>query len=370
MADATTSWWGRSFVAPLAAGDGRARKRAVLALLAIFAPIGVASSYLTQANQFTGALSLLGALAGLATVWIAARAPVEDGHDGYWSWFVTLVGVAQILGFAQLREEGTVLLPELCVLPFFAALYLPTREFRHSLRVTAGVALVILVWNLEAPLVALTIAITLVSALCASFLAHQVVLALRHSNQELDEARALAERLATTDVLTGAPNRQAVGHRVAAGPGGGSAVVLVDADRFKAVNDRFGHAVGDEVLRTLYHRLCDQVPGVWVARWGGEEFVVLSVGDGPVDVAALAQAVRGAVAVAPLLTTAGPVPMTVSVGATSWAAGESFDAAVGRADAALYAAKAAGRDRAEVAAPFDGSGAVALASSPGRVRPT
>jgi diguanylate cyclase (GGDEF)-like protein len=126
-------------------------------------------------------------------------------------------------------------------------------------------------------------------------------------------------------------------------------LLLLDADHFKSVNDRYGHAVGDHVLRSLGDRLRERLRGEdIVARWGGEELIVALPDTGEEGAVALGEQLRGAVADAPLDAGEVDVALTVSVGLAAWA-GEDVGSLVERADQALYAAKAAGRDRVVVA---------------------
>jgi two-component system, cell cycle response regulator len=123
------------------------------------------------------------------------------------------------------------------------------------------------------------------------------------------------------------------------------ALLLVDADHFKRVNDEHGHAAGDVVLREIAHRLRDRVRREdLVGRWGGEEFL-LAFPETTLDGAAtVAESLRAAVAGEPITAEGVPIAMTVSIGVADWA-GDALDELVRRADTALYAAKAAGRDR-------------------------
>ena len=126
------------------------------------------------------------------------------------------------------------------------------------------------------------------------------------------------------------------------------AVVMFDIDHFKAVNDRHGHLVGDQVLIELALRLRGHLRTTDVlARWGGEEFVVL-LPHGTVQAAArLTEKLR-------LATLAQPFPsagtLTLSLGVAGYQPDETLDRWFTRADNALYAAKAAGRDRVVIAA--------------------
>jgi diguanylate cyclase (GGDEF)-like protein len=160
---------------------------------------------------------------------------------------------------------------------------------------------------------------------------------------------------AVTDYLTGAANRRAMArslrqalHR-ARRQGHTYAVVLLDVDHFKQVNDAHGHAVGDRVLQDVVaclRRSCR--PGDVIARWGGEEFLVLlpdTAGSEAVEVAErMRQRVEGHVF-------EGVGSVTVSLGVAVARSGEGTREVVGRADAACYGAKRAGRNRVQVAEP-------------------
>ncbi len=160
-------------------------------------------------------------------------------------------------------------------------------------------------------------------------------------------------RLATTDPLTGAFNRRFGADRLAEmfgryrRYGNAVSVLMVDIDHFKKVNDSFGHDRGDMVLRGLAQTLRELLrkPDV-IARWGGEEFLVL-MPETPADRAALVgNRIIEAVRARTFETDHGPVSITISIGlATTAPDMETVDALIKRADNALYAAKAAGRDR-------------------------
>ncbi|MBX3269126.1 MAG: sensor domain-containing diguanylate cyclase [Sandaracinaceae bacterium] len=165
-------------------------------------------------------------------------------------------------------------------------------------------------------------------------------------------------RLAVTDELTRAFNYRYHHLRLAEEVGRARrygdafSVLMMDLDHFKDVNDRHGHQIGDEVLRGFVERLREEVrePDV-VIRRGGEEFVLLMPSTDAGDAAQVAERIRAHVAAAPIATSGGGVPLTVSIGVATWRADESGGALEGRADEALYRAKAAGRDRVEVADP-------------------
>jgi len=156
------------------------------------------------------------------------------------------------------------------------------------------------------------------------------------------------EREAFSDSLTGIANRRAAERAMASLLTAADrsrkplSVALFDVDHFKQVNDRFGHALGDEVLKSIAACLVRAARATdTVARWGGEEFVaVLPVGrEGAI---AFCERVRSAIE-ATLLPSVGQV--TISAGVAEFAADEDAESALARADAHLYAAKAAGRNR-------------------------
>ena len=164
------------------------------------------------------------------------------------------------------------------------------------------------------------------------------------------QTELLAERRreALTDPLTGIANRRAAEDLLrreqarVERSGSKLSVALFDIDHFKSINDRFGHAIGDEVLRLVAEaidgqtRLTDKV-----ARWGGEEFIAVLPVALP-GALAFCERVRQAVA---QLCCPSACSVTISVGVTEMARGEAYDAAVARADGHLYEAKRTGRDR-------------------------
>ncbi len=167
--------------------------------------------------------------------------------------------------------------------------------------------------------------------------------------------------LALTDELTGLYNRRYLFAHLdeligrVNRDGVGAALLLFDIDHFKQVNDSYGHAAGDDVLREVAARTLNTVRSVdLVARIGGEEFVVVMPETGPAIAAAVAERLRLAVAASPFVGRAGgpSLRITISIGATvATAGGEDRDRLLKRADDALYQAKAAGRDRVIVRAP-------------------
>ena len=124
-------------------------------------------------------------------------------------------------------------------------------------------------------------------------------------------------------------------------------VLLADVDHFKDVNDTHGHATGDRALRAIAATMAGAVRAYdVVARWGGEEFLVLCPGIEAPDLMRLAERLRALVERSDLrLGDGGSLALSVSIGAAAARAGDCADTLLGRADAALYRSKAEGRNR-------------------------
>jgi len=172
---------------------------------------------------------------------------------------------------------------------------------------------------------------------------------------ELERELATAHREALTDPLTGLLNRRAFDEAArdlaqqATALGHPLSVLMVDIDHFKRVNDQWGHAVGDAVIRLVGATLAQtcRIPAQ-AARYGGEEFAVLMPGTPLAAAAALAERIRATLAARRISLRASAEPLgiiTVSVGTTQFAAGEEVRQWLGRADAALYRAKRDGRNQ-------------------------
>lgn len=165
-------------------------------------------------------------------------------------------------------------------------------------------------------------------------------------------------RLATIDFLTGALNRRAFFERadsarmLAARLHKPIALLMLDLDHFKQLNDRFGHATGDEALvlfaDTARRALREHDI---MGRLGGEEFALALPGTGLDGALHAAERLRQAVTDAPLITSGNAYTMTVSIGVVLIDPNEELTAALARADHALYAAKTGGRNRVESGAP-------------------
>jgi len=185
-----------------------------------------------------------------------------------------------------------------------------------------------------------------------------------HLRQTAVSAQRKLQERARTDVLTGLYNRRGVLEMLERcradreRHGRQFSVILGDLDRFKAINDRYGHETGDEVLRRTACAIVGTLRGGdSVGRWGGEEFLIALPGNDAETAAQVGQRVIEAVRAveAPARSSGrtgsrrrGPV-VTISLGVATVVEGESLDSLISRADHALYRAKRAGKDRLMVA---------------------
>jgi diguanylate cyclase len=174
----------------------------------------------------------------------------------------------------------------------------------------------------------------------------------------LTECLRRAQSEALLDSLTGLKNRRGLERAVEdllRDPPGllGSALLLADIDHFKVVNDTYGHVLGDKVIRAVAHVLRSSIKGRDVAaRLGGEEFAVLLPQTSIAGAAAVAEQIRGTVAQGRICRPDGNESIgqvTLSVGVAVAKPGDTLEALLERADAAMYTAKRAGRNRISLA---------------------
>ncbi len=164
------------------------------------------------------------------------------------------------------------------------------------------------------------------------------------------------EEMASTDKLTGLLNRHAftilidkllAEYRRAPQP---IAVLLADVDHFKEINDRHGHLAGDQVLQLIAERLLAGLRASDIAaRWGGEEFLMVMKGCDLTEGQRIAETLRQKIEAAAIVVNGQTIPVTISIGVSQYDGTELPDLTVNRADAALYEAKNAGRNRVKVA---------------------
>jgi two-component system, cell cycle response regulator len=195
---------------------------------------------------------------------------------------------------------------------------------------------------------------TPVSQLIGRLMTAQRILALEHGLRTTLEERT---QWAMTDSLTGVRNRRCFDLelrrdlKIARRYGGDLSLMVIDVDHFKAVNDRHGHAVGDEVLKAIARRLEGLLPRDtdWLARVGGEEFAAVMPQTRLRGAMKVAESIRAGVEAQPMTTSAGEMAITVSLGVSGTQSlrdrEPSVEALVARADARLYQSKRDGRNR-------------------------
>ena len=179
--------------------------------------------------------------------------------------------------------------------------------------------------------------------------------------QTMKRSLAEARRESATDWLTGLINRRSMDEALrveadqAAAEGTPFSLVLLDIDHFKSINDRWGHAVGDDVIKLVGNTLNRHIRRAdLAARYGGEEFAVLMPGVAIEAAAEVAERIRQTLAEYKFVLRSSGKPIeriTLSAGVAAYVSGEPVAHLLERSDAALYAAKRAGRNRVEVAAP-------------------
>ena len=179
--------------------------------------------------------------------------------------------------------------------------------------------------------------------------------------REKDAALEQATWLAQHDPLTGCLNRrtwfEAFGQAITElNDGSSCGLAMLDIDLFKRVNDTYGHTSGDAAIQHVVQKISDQIGDeASLGRFGGEEFVVFlvltekAIAEGKPGIEALMEQVRGALEGSPLEVEEGLIHLTISIGATEYRSGETPGDALQRADDALYAAKAGGRNQVRMA---------------------
>lgn len=204
----------------------------------------------------------------------------------------------------------------------------------------------------ELALVWLYFSLVLARCLVLSVQASDLRQRVADSRRRLAESLEQVRQLASHDELTGVLNRRALISALerersraerSAAPFG---IAMIDLDHFKGINDSYGHAVGDEVLKAFAAAVRDtmRVTDVF-GRYGGEEFLLILVGTGPAAALEAVERIREAVAARDWRALTPGRPVTISAGIANFSKGDSVEQLLHRADAGLYQAKAAGRNR-------------------------
>jgi diguanylate cyclase len=184
---------------------------------------------------------------------------------------------------------------------------------------------------------------------------NQRIRELEHSARTMEANLRQEHELASTDPLTGLANRLVFERHMAraclerARGGAESCLLVLDIDRFKYINDNFGHAAGDRALRIVAEQLKAVLrPNDMLARYGGEEFVAVLPNTGGEAGREIAEVLRNCIESIGFRGQQRPVRITLSCGLTVLRADDTPESAFERADRALYQAKHGGRNRCEV----------------------
>jgi diguanylate cyclase len=179
---------------------------------------------------------------------------------------------------------------------------------------------------------------------------------LEHSARSMEVSLRQEHELASTDLLTGIANRMIFEQHMAraclarARGGSETCLLVLDIDRFKHINDKFGHAAGDRALRIVAEQLKAVLrPDDMLARYGGEEFVAVLPDTALENGREIAEALRNCIEGIGFRGQQQPVRITLSCGITALRVDDTPESAFDRADRALYQAKRGGRNRCEVA---------------------
>jgi diguanylate cyclase (GGDEF)-like protein len=322
----------------VAAAPPEVRSLALLTLVAAFA-CAFSAAFPVAPGRPTTLLVTLTCVGVVLALGLLVAGP-RVGHTGLSVTVAVVIAITSILVGASSTTGGAMLAGYAYVwITVYSGLFLSPGATRlHAALITIGFGLGLLATGLD-------------ETLTAWILVSATVWGSGHALSRLSER---VRRQAETDPLTGLLNRRAFivaaerEHELAARTGADLAVVLVDLDDFKAVNDRDGHLAGDRLLAELADAWQDVLrPADVLARHGGDEFALLlpaTSADGAARVVARLEAAH---------------PMTWSAGVAAWAPGAPLDSALAAADAKLYEmkrARAAGR-------------AGVAARAPGRVEP-
>ena len=297
----------------------------------------------------------LAARVAVTFTWLNAVGFVAISGGMSSSGVVYLVAVITMSGLL-LGQKGmyTVTLATVIVATLMFIAELMRFTFPQVLRITAGTGWIALCVSAVATTTLINFSIrTLQTALTQS------------ANQMKMRAQAQTEleRIAITDSLTGLFNRRYFFERVeqllpsALEEKSSVALIMIDVDHFKNINDTYGHTVGDRVMKHVVAALVSRVRTADImARYGGEEFVLFLKDVGSRGALALAERMRAQVEETPYPLGEGNIPTTISVGITICDTSREnpvLDDLIVRADRALYAAKQNGRNRCELAEPLE-----------------
>ena len=279
------------------------------------------------------------------------------------AWIQGLYGVVfLLLLYAAIESVHATILTGIPMVIVFCAFPLrPPQTLWLSMCAIAGLALTCALLvaydpvTFEARIEATNFLLTSVAITAVTFISrdlHRLRMRVEERTEELLRAMARIELLATTDELTSLSNRRHmhelldIEERRQQQQYRATCIALIDVDHFKQINDRYGHAGGDAALRTLAQAARGMLrAGDTLARWGGEEFLLLMPDTVLRDGRSVVERMLAAVRTMPLLEAAPEFRLTFSAGVVESRADERIADAIRRADMALYRAKEQGRDR-------------------------
>jgi diguanylate cyclase (GGDEF)-like protein len=280
----------------------------------------------------------------------------HGGSTGSWGWRQILLAMvfplmlaAVILMADAFEGPKTAYVGVLTVVPMLAAVFGSPLQTAivGVLAWSAGFAFGLVAVDGQAPAQTVRLFIIAVITIIAVFAArvrqardHALVVATRDA-AVANDLRAIAQ----TDELTGLLNRRGALERLPDSRVSPWSIAIVDCDSLKQVNDEKGHRAGDEYLEAISARFASSVSSADVlARWGGDEFL-FAIALPLADASRVLERARSAISRDVVTTTGGPIDASVSIGACEWLPGQDLDAALQRADAALYRAKHEGGNR-------------------------
>lgn len=294
---------------------------------------------------------------------------VEQREDAQLvAWQMGYAILVQILGMALAPQLAPVFIGTISIVFAFGSLRIDLRTALLSwLAAFVGVILVMLLpshrvlglvnpGRSEMALLCASFALIALRTMLLGYYGSAMRMRLYEVNWALGRAKHDAELLAASDALTGALSRRAIlpliERSVKRATRGGipACVAMVDLDWFKAINDRFGHLAGDQVLQRVVDRIreCLRTSDV-VGRYGGEEFVLLLQGADASGATHLVERIRTVIATTDWSDIGAGLHVSVSCGITSVRSTDTVNGVLARADEALYAAKHGGRDQLRVA---------------------
>jgi len=325
--------------------------------LALFALAGTISGTIAPAYGAAAAAISAGTYAVTASGWNLKRPDPS------------LVAPLSFLGIAM--QLGVVLAAPQIAFPFLANLFtvfafgmiwLPLRDsvMVWTLGITGTATVFYAVQGrigvpvssaFELTLVWLYFSLILGRCLLLSVNANEMRARLASSRRKLTASLEQVQQLASEDELTGTLNRRSLMAALerersrAERSGAPFSIAMIDLDHFKRINDTHGHAVGDDVLRALAATVHDTMRATDVfGRYGGEEFLMILIGDAPALALKVMERIRAAVAAKNWSSIAPDLSVTLSAGIASHRKGETIEQLMHRADLALYQAKDAGRN--------------------------